>query len=101
MPVEITTIINQVDSDIQSNKIETIHYSINAVDGEYTAGTYGTVSVSSSDTFPDYDTVTEQDCIDFVEEKVNINQMRGSLTSQIQRKKVPVKRKDLPWQARA
>lgn len=100
MPVEITTVINKIDSDVQSNAIETIHYSIMVVDGDDTASTYGTVSLSSSDTFPDYDAVTEQDCIDFVNEKVNINKMRGQLTSQIKRKKVPTKRKDLPWQAR-
>ena len=100
MPVEITTVINQIDSDINTNTVETIHYSINAVDGEHSSNIYGTVSISSADTFPDYNVVTKQDCIDFVEESVNINEVRGKLTADIQIKKVPVKCKDLPWVAR-
>ena len=100
MPVEFTTVINQVESDVNTGDLEVIHYSINAVDGEYTDGVYGTIALTSADTLPGYDIVTEQECIDFVEEKVNINQLRGVLTSSIQLKKVPVKRKNLPWLAR-
>lgn len=100
MPVEFTTVINQVESDVNTGDLEVIHYSINAVDGEYTDGVYGIIALTSADTLPGYDIVTEQECIDFVEEKVNINQLRGVLTSSIQLKKVPVKRKNLPWLAR-
>lgn len=100
MPVEFTTVINQVESDINTGDLKVIHYSINAVDGEYTDGVYGTIALTSADTLPGYDIVTEQECIDFVEEKVNINQLRGVLTSSIQLKKVPVKRKNSPWLAR-
>lgn len=100
MPVEITTVINQVESDIATGDIEIIHYSINAVDGEYADSVYGTIALTSADSLPGYDIVTEQECIDFVEEKVNINQLRGVLTSSIKIKKIPVKRKNLPWVAR-
>lgn len=100
MPVEFNTVITQVDSDIQSGKIETIHWRVEAVDGEYSSSIYGTCT-DSANTLPGYDLVTEQECIDLVEDVVNINQLRGQLTSEIQRTKVPVKRKDLPWQARA
>ena len=96
MPLEITTTINQVDSDIQTGAVETVHYTIAAVDGEYSTSVYGTISPEGLD----YDTVTEQDCITAVEDEVNINQLTGQLTAEIQRQKIPVKRSNLPWQAR-
>lgn len=59
MPVEFTTVINQVESDINTGDLKVIHYSINAVDGEYTDGVYGTIALTSADTLPGYDIVTE------------------------------------------
>ena len=96
MPVEITTSISIVDSDVQTGAVETIHYRVTAIDGEYTAGAYGTISPEGLD----YATVPEQDCIDAVETAININQLRGQLTAQIQREKIPEKRHDLPWKSR-
>ena len=99
MPVQFETKITQIDSDIQSGIIETIHWRIEAVDGERSTSIYGTCT-DSADTLPRYDIVTEQEVIDLVEDVVKFNQLKGRMTSNIKRQKTPTKRKDLPWRAR-
>jgi hypothetical protein len=93
----ITWTIAQLDRQTSDGLVTTAHYTVNAVDGEHTAGSYGSVGFERGDTFTAYDSLTEAQVIAWVKDKLDVEAIEASLAAQIDAKKNPVTATGTPW----
>jgi hypothetical protein len=89
--------ISQLDRQTSDGLVTTAHYTVNAVDGEYTAGSYGTVGFERGESFIPYDSLTEAQVIAWVKEKLDVESIEASLAEQIAAKKAPITATGVPW----
>jgi hypothetical protein len=83
-----------------SNKfIITVHYVVNAVDGDYTASTYGTVGYTEQqgEQYISYADLTEAEVVGWVQESLGKDTVEAGLAAQITAQKNPVQQSGLPW----
>jgi len=92
-----TWTINQLDRQTSDGLVTTAHYTVNAVDGKHTAGSYGTVGFERGDTFIAYESLTEAQVIAWVKEKLDVDAIEASLAAQIALQKAPVTATGVPW----
>ena len=92
-----TRTIAQLDSQTSDGLVTTAHYRVNAVDGEHTAGYYGTVGFERGDAFTAYDSLTEAQVIAWVKDKLDVEAIEASLTAQIAAQKNPTTATGVPW----
>ena len=95
MAIEYTWKFHQFDTapaegDL-SDVVKTIHWRINAVDGEYTATAYGTVGLDDADpdTFTAFDDITEAWAIEVTSVKIEVDNIKENLANQIETQKNP------------
>jgi hypothetical protein len=93
----ITWTIAQLDRQTFDGLVTTAHYIVNAVDGEQTAGSYGTVGFERGDTFIAYASLTEAQVIAWVKDKLEVAEIEAGLQAQIDAKKNPVTATGTPW----
>jgi hypothetical protein len=87
--------MNRLTSD---GFVVTVHYTVNAVDGDYTASTYGTVGYTQGeDSYIPYDQLTKAEVVGWVQDSLGKDTVEASLTAQIEAKKNPVQESGLPW----
>jgi hypothetical protein len=77
--------------------ITTVHYTVNAVDGEFAASTYGTVGYTEEGAFTPYSQLTEAVVVGWVKDSLGQATVEESLTAQINAQKNPVQETGLPW----
>jgi hypothetical protein len=77
--------------------VVTVHYTVNAVDGEFTASTYGTVGYTEEDAFTPYSQLTEALVIGWVQTSLGKDTVESALAAQIEAQKNPVSESGLPW----
>jgi hypothetical protein len=83
-----------------SNKfIITVHYVVNAVDGDYTASTYGTVGYTEQqgEQYIPYAELTEAEVVGWVQESLGKDTVEAGLAAQIEAEKNPVQESGVPW----
>jgi hypothetical protein len=95
--MNITYTISQLDRQTSDGLVTTAHYTVNAVDGEHTAGSYGTVGFERGDTFIAYESLTEAQVIAWVKDKLDVEAIEASLSAQIESLKNPVTATGTPW----
>ena len=93
----ITWKIAQLDRQTSDGLVTTAHYTVNAVDGEHTAGAYGTVGFERGDTFIAYESLAEAQVIAWVKDKLDVEAIEASLSAQIDLQKAPVTATGVPW----
>jgi hypothetical protein len=93
----ITWKIAQLDRQTSDGLVTTAHWRVDAVDGEHTAGSYGTVGFERGDTFVAYDALTEAQVIAWVKDKLEVADIEAGLTAQIAAKKAPTTATGVPW----
>ena len=93
----ITWKIAQLDRQTSDGLVTTAHWTVNAVDGEHSAGAYGTVGFERGDTFIAYDSLTEAQVIAWVKDKLDVEAIEASLSAQIDLQKAPVTATGVPW----
>lgn len=93
----ITWKIAQLDRQTSDGLVTTAHWRVDAVDGEYSAGSYGTVGFERGDTFVAYESLTEAQVIAWVKEKLDAADIEASLAAQIAAQKAPVTATGVPW----
>jgi hypothetical protein len=89
--------IAQLDRQTSDGLVTTAHYRVDAVDGEHTAGSYGTVGFERGESFIAYDSLTEAQVIAWVKDKLDIDAIEASLAAQIALQKTPVTATGVPW----
>ena len=98
--ITTTWTINQLERSTADDYVTTVHYSVNAVEGELTAGSYGTVSFDS-ETSPSsaaYADLDEATVIGWVHSQVDKAQIEESLAASIALQQAPVSATGMPWQ---
>lgn len=95
-----TWTIAQLERNAADNFVVTCHYRVNAVDGDYSAETYGTVSYTqTAEDFVPFEEVTEAIVVGWVKESLSEATIEDALTAQIELQKTPVILTGLPWQS--
>jgi hypothetical protein len=107
MPITYTTTINsmQTVNEPQPNYVVNINFTVNGTDGQYSASTGGTISLSpyaENPTFIPYDSLTEEQIIGWINNVTNnqsfykdfINAKINDLTNP----SVEQTNKPLPWE---
>jgi hypothetical protein len=100
MAITYTWTIDTVDRTIATGGINTIHWRCNAVEGDHSVGSYGAVGCSpdpSASDFIAYDSVTEANCIAWVQANVGKDDTESRLAAQIAELKTPVTGRGTPW----
>jgi len=90
--------IEQMDRLTSDGFVVTVHYRVNAVDGDYNASTYGTISYTQdSDTYTPYADLTQSQVVGWVQTSLGKDTVEESLQSQIDALKNPTQASGLPW----
>lgn len=96
-----TWTISQCDRELSNGGITTAHWRVTAVDGEYTASSYGTCGFTpdpESGDYTPYSDVTEQQCLDWCfANGVDKDQIQTSLQAEIDAKITPITASGVPW----
>ena len=95
--MNITYTIAQLDRQTSDGLVTTAHYRVDAVDGEYSAGIYGTVGFERGTSFTAYASLTEAQVIAWVKDKLDVEGIEAGLQAQIDAQKTPVTATGVPW----
>jgi hypothetical protein len=87
----------QMDRLTSDGFVVTVHYTVNAVDGDYTASTYGTVGYTEEGAFTPYSQLTEALVVGWVKDSLGQATVEEALSAQIESQKNPVSESGLPW----
>jgi hypothetical protein len=87
----------QTDYNTSDKFITTVHYNVSAVDGEFTASTYGTVGYTEEGAFTPYSQLTEAVVVGWVKDSLGQETVETALAAQIDALKNPVSESGLPW----
>jgi hypothetical protein len=98
MAIEYTYTIAQLERNTSDGFVVTVHYRVNAVDGDYSASTYGTVGYTQSEeSFTPFDQLTEETVIGWVQNSLDKDEIEANLASQIEAAKAPATVAGMPW----
>ena len=95
-----TWTIAQLERNTADGGVIVAHWRATAVDGEYTASSYGTCGFTpdpSEDGFVAYEDLTEADVLEWVYASVDKDAIEASLTTQIEDQKAPTTEAGVPW----
>jgi myo-inositol-hexaphosphate 3-phosphohydrolase len=89
----------QMDRLTSDGFVVTVHYTVNAVDGDYTASTYGTVGYTEQPNkqYIPYADLTEAEVVGWVQESLGKDTVEAGLAAQIEAQKNPVQEAGIPW----
>lgn len=89
--------IAQMDRKTSDGFVTTVHYTVTAVDGEFTASTYGTVGYTEEGSFTPFNQLTKETVVGWVQESLGKDTVESSLADQINAQKNPTSVSGLPW----
>ena len=93
-----TWTIAQMERQASDDFVTIVHYRVDAVDGDYSASTYGTVSYTQeSGTFIPFADLTEATVVGWVKESLGEDTVQDALASQIEAQKFPTQISGMPW----
>jgi hypothetical protein len=88
----------QTNYNTSDKFITTVHYTVNAVDGDYTASTYGTVGYTQGEgSYIPYAELTKAEVVGWVKKSLGQSTVEEGLAAQITAQKNPVQQSGLPW----
>ena len=100
MATTTTWNIAQLERHAADGIVYTAHYTVDANDGTYSAGAYGSIGLEQPD--PDsvipYADLTPEIVIGWVKDKLNVAEIEAALQAQLDEKHAPSKATGLPWQ---
>ena len=95
--MNITYTIDNLDRQTSDGLVTTAHWRVSAVDGEHTAGAYGSVGFTRGDSFTPFESLTEAQVIAWVKEQLDVEQIEAALAQIIAEQKQPSKISGTPW----
>ena len=104
MTTAFTWTINTLERLTQTGEIQTIHYSVDAVDDQYRAGAYGSIGLDPAepDSMVPYADVTEQQCVEWLKAKLGdeaVSNVEAALVQQLSEQRQPTRAQGTPWAA--
>jgi hypothetical protein len=100
MAIEYTWTIAQCEHEVATGGITVAHWRVSAVDGDYSASSYGTAGFTPDPRHPDfvpYADVTEAEVLGWVWGSVDKDETEANLAAQIDAQKNPTSEAGLPW----
>lgn len=97
--------VAQLERTLPSGVVFAVHYTVDMVDGDFSAGAYGSIGVAgdpAQEGFIAFDSLTEADVIGWVQESLGaekIAEIEAALTAQIDKQKNPTTAAGMPWVA--
>jgi hypothetical protein len=99
MTTTIAWNIAQLERHAADGIVFTAHYTVDANDGTYSAGAYGSIGLEQPD--PDnvipYANLTPEIVIGWVQDKLNVEEIEAALQAQLDEKHAPTKAAGVPW----
>jgi hypothetical protein len=96
--MEFNWVVAQLERQASDDFVTIVHYRVTAIDGEYTASTYGTVGYTQeSETFIPFADLTEATVVGWVKESLGEDTVQDALASQIEAQKAPASIAGMPW----
>jgi hypothetical protein len=92
--------IANLERETRDGYVFTAHYTVDAADGTYRAGAYGSLGLERSDDMVPFADLTEDLVIDWVKEKLGddkVAEIESALAAQIDEQHAPSKASGLPW----
>ncbi len=89
--------VSNLDRNTADGFVYCCHWQVSAVDGDYTASAYATVSWAEGTPAIPYSSLTEATVLEWVWESVDKAATEASLAAQIALLKAPVKSTGVPW----
>jgi hypothetical protein len=80
--------------------VYTAHYTVNAEDGTYSAGAYGSLGLERPDNLIPFDDLTEEMVVGWVKDKFGdekVAEIEAALQAQLDEKHAPSKAAGVPW----
>jgi hypothetical protein len=95
--MNITYKINNLERQVSDDLVITAHWRVDAVDGEHTAGAYGSVGFTRGDDFIPFEELTEAQVLEWVKAQLEVEQIEAALAQIIAEQKAPSKISGTPW----
>ena len=98
-----TWTISQLDRELADGYVNIVHYRVEATDGTYSAGAYGSVGLEKPETLVPYKDLTSDVVVGWVKAKLNsenseaVAKIEAALAANIAEQKTPTKGQGLPW----
>ena len=103
MATTTTWKIASLERETADGYVFTAHYTVNATDGTYSAGAYGSIGFERPDTLVPFADLTEETVVGWVKVKLNeenedtVSNVEAALQTQLDEQKAPTKASGLPW----
>jgi hypothetical protein len=100
MATEFTWKIANLERETADGFVFTVHYTVNADNGTYSAGAYGSIGLERPDNLIPFDDLTEETVVGWVKEKFGdekVAEIEAALQAQIDEKTHPTKMAGVPW----
>ena len=97
--------VGQCDRTLSDGMINTLHYRVNATDGTYSVGAYGSVGLEPADATDmiKYDDVSEAQAVSWAQADIGgadkVAEIHAALDAQLVEKKTPTTGAGVPWSA--
>ena len=101
MATTFTWKIAQLERETADGYVFTAHYTVDANDGTYNAGAYGSVGFERPDNLIPYADLTEEIVVSWVKEALGgdekVAEIEAALQQQLDQQHAPTKAAGLPW----
>ena len=101
--MQVTWRIANLERTIPSGVVFIVHYTVDATDGEFSAGAYGSIGLAGDPAqkgFIPFEKLTEEKVIKWVQDSLGeekLTEIANSLAAQIDKQKNPTTAAGLPW----
>ena len=98
-----TWTIAQLDRELEDGYVYAVHYKVDATDGTYTAGAYGSIPLDKPETLVPYKDLTSDIVVGWVKAKLNsenseaVASIEAALAANITEQKTPTVGTGVPW----
>ena len=98
-----TWTIAQLDRELADGYVSTVHYRVDATDGTYSSGAYGSVGLEKPDTLVPYKDLTSETVVGWVKAKLDaeeagtVAKIEAALAANISEQKTPTTGTGIPW----
>lgn len=102
MATTFTWKIANLERETADGYVFTAHYTVDANDGTYSAGAYGSIGFERPENLIPYSSLQEQTVIGWVKEKFGpekVAEIEAALQSQLDEQRTPTKQAGVPWVA--
>lgn len=100
MATQVEWRIANLERETEDGFVFCAHYTVNADDGTYTSGAYGSIGLERPDNLIPFSQLTEEIVVGWVKEKFGdekVTEIEAALQAQLDEKHNPSKAAGVPW----